>query len=89
MLTYTPTLQVLDCIQKFFNFYIKKCPGICCNKCSINEYEDNVKNVANFLNGKNREVLEYLNSKMKEFSDKKNYEIAAQYRDKIITIEKI
>jgi len=72
-----------------FNFYIKKCPGICCNKCSVDEYEDNVKNVANFLNGKNKDVLEYLNSKMKEFSDKKNYEVAAQYRDKIVVIEKI
>ncbi len=72
-----------------FNFFIKKCCGICCGACSDNEYEENVKNVANFLNGKNDIILEYLNSKMQEFSIKKNYEIAAQYRDKIAIVEKI
>ncbi|MEZ7820784.1 MAG: UvrB/UvrC motif-containing protein, partial [Patescibacteria group bacterium] len=61
----------------------------CCGACSDNEYEENVKNVANFLNGKNDIILEYLNSKMQEFSIKKNYEIAAQYRDKIAIVEKI
>lgn len=72
-----------------FNYHIKKCPGICCDKCSVDEYEENIKNVVNFLNGKNQQILEYLNSKMLEFSSFKNYEVAAQYRDKIAIIEKI
>ncbi len=72
-----------------FNYHIKKCPGICCNKCSIEEYEKNIKNIINFLRGKNELILDYLNSKMLEFSYKKNYEIAAEYRDKISIIRKM
>lgn len=72
-----------------FNYHIKKCPGICCNKCSVSEYENNIKNVVNFLNGKNQQILEYLNSQMLKFSGERNYEVAAQYRDKIAILEKI
>lgn len=72
-----------------FNYYIKKCSGVCCGESNEAFHEENIKNLINFLNGKNDVILEYLNSKMQEFAGKKNYEIAALYRDKINIIEKI
>ncbi len=80
---------ILQPLSPCFNYYIKKCPGICCDKCSDLEYEENIKNLINFLNGKNDVILEYLNLKMMNFAAKKNYEVAALYRDKISIIEKI
>ena len=78
-----------EILSPCFNYYIKKCSGICVSGSNGFIHEENVKNLINFLNGKNDVILEYLNSKMQEFAGKKNYEIAAQYRDKIVTIEKI
>ncbi|ASY30598.1 excinuclease ABC subunit UvrC [Taylorella equigenitalis] len=64
-------------------FQIKRCSGPCTGFISKEEYESDVKNAVDFLDGKTPDVLKNIETKMLTASEVMNYELAAIYRDQI------
>ncbi|MCX8010899.1 MAG: exonuclease domain-containing protein, partial [Ignavibacteria bacterium] len=62
---------------------IKRCLGPCVDKNIQMEYEKEINAVKDFLTGNNQELLNRLLNKMKEFSERKKFEEAANVRDTI------
>ena len=65
------------------NYHINQCRGVCSGKVSREEYAAGVEGAKEFLNGKNKAVINRLREKMQEASDALDYETAAVYRDDI------
>lgn len=89
-----------DCSNYKFNQYKKRknaclyysinlCPAPCINKISKLDYKQTVKNISDILDGKQKKVIRILKKQMKEFSNKKKFEEAAQIRDRIFAFEHI
>jgi excinuclease ABC subunit C len=70
-------------------YQIKKCSAPCVSLIEKGEYQKSVENVINFLNGKSSQIQENLAEKMRLFSEKQEYEKAAQIRDQIKSLSAI
>lgn len=83
------TFAIRECTDKEFNkgkacfmFDIHRCTAPCLNiKENINEHNAELINVYDFLYGKNQFALNRLLSKMKEYSEKQQYEKAAAVKE--------
>ncbi|HEX8098127.1 MAG TPA: excinuclease ABC subunit UvrC, partial [Pyrinomonadaceae bacterium] len=63
-------------------YHIKRCLGPCVKDlCAPAEYQEAVRDVRLFLEGKNRELAEDLGGRMAAASERMEYETAAKYRD--------
>ena len=62
---------------------IGKCSAPCVGLISEKEYKENVEEAKNFLDGKNKSILESFYKKMDDYSNRQDYERAKLYRDKI------
>jgi excinuclease ABC subunit C len=71
------------CVQ----FQIGRCVGPCAGGVDRAAYRDMVNQVRLFLEGKNRDLLDMLKSRMDEASERMDYERAAELRDRIAKIE--
>jgi len=71
------------CIQ----FQIGRCLGPCTNEADKQQYHDVVSQVRLFLEGKDRDLLKILKTRMEEASENMEYERAAELRDRISKIE--
>lgn len=71
------------------NYHIKRCMGICNMKVSKEEYNEVIKQVMMFLDGKVDTILKLIDDEMKKASLEMNYEKAAELRDKKVSIENI
>jgi excinuclease ABC subunit C len=72
------------CLQ----YYIHRCLGPCVEgNTTFEEYQEAVKDVTLFLEGRNNDLLKRLREKMEEASSDEQYELAAHYRDAIDTME--
>ena len=67
-------------------YEMKRCSAPCVGYISQNEYAQEVKNAINFLSGDSKRVVKNLSRKMDLYSEKKDYERAIIYRDKIQSI---
>ena len=67
-------------------YQMKRCSAPCVGYISKNEYSLDVKNAINFLSGDSKRVVKDLSKKMDVYSEKKDYERAIIYRDKIQSI---
>ena len=67
-------------------YQMKRCSAPCVGHISKNEYAVDVKNAINFLSGDSKRVIKNLSKKMDIYSEKKDYERAIIYRDKIQSI---
>lgn len=65
------------------NFYIGKCLGPCQGNVDQDRYMDMVNEVIMFLSGKKEELMDLIESKMKQASLDLEFEDAAKYRDKL------
>ena len=66
------------------------CLGPCVAGLTTKEaYDDAVRDVILFLQGRNRELIPRLEAKMEEASAAENFEMAAAYRDAIRTVEDV
>jgi len=63
------------------NYHIKQCNAPCMKYISKEDYAKNIKETIAFLNGNYTELLNMLEKRMKEYSDKLEFEEAAKYRD--------
>ena len=73
------------CLQ----YQIKRCTAPCVGIINADEYQQDVKHAAMFLEGKNEEVIEALLGPMQKAADSLDYERAAQYRDQISNLRKV
>src|SRR5436190_8959781 len=72
------------CLQ----YYIHRCLGPCVEGLTtFEQYQEAVKDVTLFLEGRNNDLLKRLREKMEEASRNEQYELAAHYRDAIDTME--
>jgi excinuclease ABC subunit C len=63
-------------------YHIKRCLGPCVRGlCTPQEYEESVRDVRMFLEGRNRELADQYETRMVEASEEMRYELAAKYRD--------
>ncbi|NLY08424.1 MAG: excinuclease ABC subunit UvrC [Tissierellia bacterium] len=65
------------------NYEIGLCSAPCANMISVDEYSNYINRILDIIDGKDKEFLETLSSKMTEFSNTMNFEMAGVYRDKI------
>ena len=81
--------KVQNKLSPCFNYYIKRCAGICCGDITRDEYMELIDNIINFFSGNIKELKDYLNSKMLKFSDEKKYEQALIYKNRILLLESV
>ena len=71
------------------NYYIKLCTAPCTGNIAREEYRKNIELIILFLRGKDSTVIDKLNSKMMYFSENKEFEKAAEIRNRIESINKL
>lgn len=76
-------------LRPCINYEMGRCLGPCCDKTDPAQYREVVNQVRMFLEGKNRDLVERLEKRMEEESERLNFETAAKIRDQIQHIEKV
>ncbi len=71
------------------SYYIKLCSAPCIGIIKPEEYGKNIELIILFLRGKNNAVIDKLNREMEEYSRNKEFEKAADIRDKIEALSKL
>jgi excinuclease ABC subunit C len=71
------------CLQ----YQIKRCPAPCVLPVAREQYDEQVRDVRLFLDGKSDELMARLAGRMKEAAARTDYEIAADIRDQIRALE--
>lgn len=71
------------------NYQLKKCPAPCIGKISQADYNKTIKQILNFLKGRNQAVIDDLTSEMQLRAKAQDYENAARIRDRISDIQKL
>lgn len=89
---------VRQCAESVFNhrsrpclqYQIKRCSGPCVTGLiSQDAYREDVDHTLKFLQGKSFEVIEEIGHKMEQASEELEFELAAQYRDKVAALRAI
>ena len=65
------------------NYHLKRCSGPCGGKISKEDHNELVNDAKKFFIGKTNKIQNKLSEKMQNASKNKEYEIAAQFRDRI------
>ncbi len=71
------------------NYYIKLCSAPCAGYISEEEYGKNIEFIRFFLMGKDRTIIDKLKGKMEKYSANKEFEKAAEIKNKISDINKL
>ena len=71
------------------NYHIEKCAGPCINKITQEDYNRLIDEVIMLLEGKEKSLIEELETKMESAAKDLDYELAAKYRDQIEAINKL
>jgi excinuclease ABC subunit C len=71
------------------NYYIGRCSGPCIGAVSGQEYQEIIRNIISFLEGKQENVVKALELKMALLSQNMEYEKAALVRDQIKSINDV
>ena len=91
------TFKLRNCTDSFFKnrtrpclqHQIGRCSAPCVGLISKHEYEDDVKATIMLLEGRSEDLISSFYSSMDSYSQKKSYERAAIYRDKISALRDI
>jgi excinuclease ABC subunit C len=67
---------------------IGRCLGPCCGLVDEDAYNEMLDETELFLRGKNQELAERLQAKMNAASERREYELAARYRDQLQAVER-
>ena len=70
------------------NYQMDRCLGPCTHKVPVSEYQEVVKQVRMFLEGRNRQLIDGLKRDMEGAADRLDFEKAAGIRDQIRAIER-
>ncbi|MDI6857025.1 MAG: excinuclease ABC subunit UvrC [Dehalococcoidia bacterium] len=71
------------------DFYIHRCAGPCSGECTKEEYDEVIRQVIMFLEGKTDEVVRQIRAQMEEASESQQFERAAILRDQLRAIENV
>jgi excinuclease ABC subunit C len=71
------------------DYHIKLCSGPCAGAVSRDDYRRIIEGVREFLEGKHDKILKDLESRMREESERQEYEQAARTRDKINALNRL
>ena len=71
------------------DYFIHRCIAPCTGYCTKEEYDEVIRQVILFLEGRTEEVVRRLKREMTEASDKLDYERAARIRDQIEAVERV
>ena len=71
------------------NYYIGKCIGPCKSYKAKKEYLEMIDEIIMLLSGKSEELIDQIQTKMKESAAKLNYELAAKCRDQLIALDRL
>lgn len=71
------------------NFYINRCFAPCLGNVSAENYAKSINEALNFIKNGAQNTINHLNKQMKTASDNLEFELAAELRDKIKSIENI
>ena len=81
--------QVLDSRQRpCLQYQIKRCDAPCVFPVPAEQYAEQVRDVALFLEGKDQELVARLRARMKEAAGRMEFEVAASVRDQIASLER-
>ena len=88
---------VRQCENSFFRnrsrpclqYQIKRCSAPCVGHIDVENYRDDVRHVAMFLDGQSRAVIQEMIAKMEAASKSHDYENAARYRDRIGALRRV
>lgn len=91
------TFMIRDCKDAFFatrkrpcmTHQIGRCKAPCVSLVSKEEYGEDVKQVIQFLRGRDKQIVRDLTKRMKEASHDERYEAAAKIRDSIDAVKAI
>ncbi len=72
-----------------FDYHIKRCLAPCQDFVKPEEYLKLVRQAELFLTGRNDELAKILKKKMEKASEELNFEVAAEYRDRLADIERV
>ncbi len=70
-------------------YQIKRCPGPCVLEVDRELYAAQVRAVALFLDGRHDELTAELEARMREASERLEFELAATYRDQLSAVESV
>ena len=73
------------CLQ----YQIKRCSAPCVEMISIDQYQQDIRHAAMFLEGKNSAVMDEIATEMERLSVELKFEEAAGYRDQLISLQKV
>lgn len=71
------------------NYHINQCDGICQGTVSREQYRQKAEQAMDFLRGKTKGILDYLQQEMLAASDRLDFERAAEYRDYIMAAQSL
>jgi len=71
------------------DYFINRCIAPCTSYCTKEEYDEVIRQVILFLEGRTEEVLRSLKAEMQQASVSMEYERAARVRDQIESIERV
>jgi excinuclease ABC subunit C len=91
------TFKIRDCTDSVFKtrkrpcmtHQIGRCTAPCVALISKDDYRLDMEGAKSFLKGQNKRVIKQLEQKMKEASDKEQYEIAGRMRDSVTAVKSI
>ena len=69
------------------DYFIKRCQAPCVDYISKEEYRANIARIESFLAGNFREVLGELDTRMRDAAERREYEEAALYRNRIRAVK--
>jgi excinuclease ABC subunit C len=89
--------QIRNCLDSYFaarkrpclQYHIKRCSAPCVGLIKQSDYKAQVSDAIAFLKGKNSEIQKRYSDKMKQASEKMDYEKAALYRDRIRALSSV
>ena len=91
------TFGLPDCSRKFprdvgkerpcLNFHMKTCAGWCRREMTQEEYRSRIEQAVLLLDGKHKPLLSQLRKDMEDAAERLDFEAAAQYRDRLRSIE--
>lgn len=72
-----------------FSYQIGLCPGVCTGEVSAEEYQDTIKNLTLFLEGKTEELHEKLTADMEAAAETEEFERAQKLKEKLFALDHI
>lgn len=70
------------------DYYIKKCDAPCKGYISVADYQDMVKSICEFIEGRGDDIINYFKGKMERAAQKLDFEEAGRIRDQIEAMQK-